>query len=46
MLMGEYDRAISDFDKTIEMNPNYAQAYLNRGITYMRKGMLENALAV
>ena len=28
----EYERAIQDFDKTVELNPNYAKAYFNRGI--------------
>ena len=29
---GQYDLAISDFTKPIEMNPAYAEAYNNRGL--------------
>ena len=29
--MGNYKQAIGDFDRAIEINPKYAQAYYNRG---------------
>ena len=30
--LGNYIGAISDFNKAIEINPNYAEAYYNRGV--------------
>ncbi len=36
--LGEYDNAIADFDKAIELYPEYARAYNNRGIAYASKG--------
>ena len=42
---GEYDRAIADFDKAIEINPKYARAYFGRGGTYAKKGGLDEAIA-
>jgi len=29
-----YDQAISDYTKAIEINPDYTEAYLNRGNAY------------
>ena len=29
---GQYDRAISDYAKILEINPKYAKAYVNLGI--------------
>ena len=34
---GDYDRAIVDFDKVIELNPDDAEAYYNRGNAYYEK---------
>ena len=28
---GQYDKAISDFNKAIQINPNHATAYVSRG---------------
>ena len=33
-VQGEYDKAISDYDKATEINPNYVDAYSNRGTIY------------
>ena len=41
---GEYDRAIADYDKTIELNPNEAQTYYNRGNAYYSKGAYDRAI--
>ena len=32
--LGEYEKAIRDFDKTIKLNPNYISAYNSRGVAY------------
>ena len=35
---GNYDRAIRDYDKAIELKPDFAVAYSNRGVAYAKKG--------
>ena len=40
----QYDQAISDFNKAIEMNPRYNKAYNNRGIVYRLKGEYDQAI--
>ncbi|MBM3150059.1 MAG: tetratricopeptide repeat protein, partial [Chloroflexi bacterium] len=42
---GKLDLAISDFNKAIELRPNYALAYFNRGITLQLKGDTMAAIA-
>ncbi len=42
---GKYDDAIADYDKAIEINPNVAIAYTNRGLAYGRKGEVDRAIA-
>lgn len=41
---GKYDEAIAEFDKAIELNPNFAEAYKNRGISFYH--MEENKCAI
>jgi len=41
----EYDQAISDFDKAIEINPRYITAYNNRGVIYRLKGQYDKAIS-
>ena len=38
-----YDRAISDYNKALEINPRYAKAYCNRGIAYYFKEEYEKS---
>ena len=40
---GQHDKAISDFNKAIEINPSYADAYNNRGHAYFIKGQFDMA---
>ena len=35
---GDYDAAIADYSRAIEIDPNYAFAYYNRGLAYRRIG--------
>ena len=41
----EYDRAITEFDEAIRINPQFALPYNDRGFTYARKGDFERAIA-
>ena len=38
---GKQDRAIEDYNRAIELKPDFADAYNNRGIAYSKKGELE-----
>jgi tetratricopeptide (TPR) repeat protein len=40
---GEYDLAISDYTKAIEINPKHAFAYNNRAVAYYFKGEYDKA---
>jgi lipoprotein NlpI len=42
---GDLERAISDYNKAIELNPEYANAFNNRGNTYYALGNIEHAIA-
>ena len=42
---GEVDRAITDYDKAIELKPDYAAAYENRARAYVSKGDYTRAVA-
>jgi tetratricopeptide (TPR) repeat protein len=41
----EYDRAIADYTTAIELKPDYAEAYNDRGFAYYLKGDGEHAIA-
>ena len=43
--MFDYYGAIADFTKAIEINPNFANAYNNRGVTKEKNGDLNGACA-
>jgi len=42
---GEYDKALADFNKAIELDAKNAGAYDNRGVLYLRQGDYEKALS-
>ncbi|MCW6508295.1 tetratricopeptide repeat protein [Lichenifustis flavocetrariae] len=42
---GEFDRAIADDNKALELNPTYAIAFGNRGLDYEAKGEHDRAIA-
>lgn len=41
----DYDRAIADYNRVLEIKPREAKAYYNRGITWMEKGSYDQAMA-
>jgi len=41
---GDYDRAIEDYSKAIELDPKYAAAYNARGLAYVNKGDYDRAI--
>ncbi|MCK5706856.1 MAG: tetratricopeptide repeat protein [Candidatus Aureabacteria bacterium] len=42
---GNFDAAILDLEKAIEINPKFAEAYNNRGIAYYNKGNTDEAIS-
>jgi Flp pilus assembly protein TadD len=42
--MRDYDNAIKEFSRAIEISPTYAAAYANRGVAYMQQKKLNKAL--
>jgi len=42
---GEFENAIADYAKAIEINPNYAIPHFGRGIVYGKLGQFENSVA-
>ena len=40
MDLGEYENDIQEYDKVIQLDPNYAHAYLHRGYSYDELGSL------
>lgn len=41
---GEFDNAIADFDKAIELDPDYVWAYCGRAFTYLDLGEYQQAI--
>src|SRR5437016_5330741 len=41
----DYDGAIANLTKAIELNGNYAEAYYNRGLARRQKGDIDGAIA-
>ena len=44
-IISEYDLAIDDCNKAIELDPDYAEPYSNRGAAYREKGEKDHAIA-
>jgi tetratricopeptide (TPR) repeat protein len=42
---GQYDQAISDYSKAIEINSGIAEAYINRGNAYSKKSQYDKAIS-
>jgi len=42
---GEHDRPILCFDKALEINPRFVEAYCNRGVAYDKKGEYDRAIS-
>ncbi|MCZ6701547.1 MAG: tetratricopeptide repeat protein [Ignavibacteria bacterium] len=42
---GQYNQAISDFNRALEINPKYAEAYNERGVVYDDKGQYDLAIS-
>ena len=40
---GDYDKAVADYTKAIELNPQDAEAYNNRGAAFFQKKDYEKA---
>ena len=38
---GEYDKAISEFEKSIQLDPDHTESYYYLGQCYLQKGMIE-----
>lgn len=45
LIQGNYDLAISDYNPAIELNPRHAEAYNNRGSTWVHKGNYDQAIS-
>ena len=43
--LGQFDDAIKDYSKSLELNPKNARAYYNRGVTYYRLNNKVNSCA-
>lgn len=44
-LRGDYAQAIFEYTKALDINPNLAKAYNNRGVAYAQQGFLSPAIA-
>ncbi len=42
---GQFTKAISDYNRAIELNPKYAEAYTNRGLAHRMLGQLTKAIS-
>ena len=42
---GDFKKAVSDYNKAIDVNPDFVVAYLNRGHSHSRMGEFDKAIA-
>jgi tetratricopeptide (TPR) repeat protein len=42
--LGQWDKALADFSKAIELDPKDALAWFDRGVTYWKQGQPEKAI--
>jgi len=42
---GQYEQAILEFNKAIEIDPDYGDAYFGRGLAYAEKGEVAKAVS-
>jgi len=42
--LGQYQRAIEDYNQAIRLKPDYAEAYFNRGLAYDKLGQYQRAI--
>lgn len=45
LALGQLERAYSDLNQALDIEPDYANAYINRALVYTQLGQLEQALA-
>ena len=45
LMLRQVDRAIEVYSHAIDLNPNYAEAYTNRGLAYQNKGDYDRAIS-
>ena len=45
MRKGDFEKAIIDYDRAIQLEHNHTNVYYNRGIAYKNKGDLNKAIA-
>ena len=41
---GDFDKAVAEYDKALELYPRYTEIYYNRGLAYRQKGDLDRAI--
>ena len=42
-VLGQHDAAIADYDEALRLNPNYAEAYNNRGVAKVQLRRIDEA---
>lgn len=42
--LGQYQESLTDFDKTLELDPKFVYAYFGKGQTLVALGLYEQAL--